>query len=128
MKIEKTIQNKVLIVRIQGRLDGDTPSKLREMIPRWLEIRPNIILDCHKLEYIDSSGLGAFLSCLRKAVALGGDVRIASPLPAVTMVFELTRTQQVFKIFDTLPQALASFDFPENVGETPSEDPINPKT
>lgn len=109
MKIEKDEYNKVLIARIEGRLDGENPSRFKKRIHPWLERNPNLILDCSKLTYLDSSGLGALLSCLRKAVSLGGDLRIAGLVPAARMVFDLTRTRNVFSIFETVEKAAASF-------------------
>ena len=127
MKIEKIEKNNILIVGIKGRLDGSHPAKIRNRLHGWLKLNHNMILDCGKLEYLDSSGLGALLSCLRKAVALGGDLKIVSLVPAAAMVFELTGTHNVFSIFKTIPQALASFHSSKNNDEDISLKKLNPQ-
>lgn len=109
MRIKKTEKDNILIIGILGRMDAEFSFRMRNQIYSWAQSNPNIILDCRELEYIDSNGLGTLLLCLRTAVALGGDFRIAAPLPAVSMVFEFTRTQRVFRIFKTLAQARESF-------------------
>lgn len=110
MEIKKKEKNNILIVSLKGRMDGEYPTEAKKILQPWLEKSPFMILDCRELEYIDSSGLGVFLSCLRRAVALGGDIRIAAPLPAVQMVLELTRTEKVFKIFKTVSRAMILFN------------------
>ncbi len=97
-----------LIVSIKGRIDGEYPMQVRRHLSEWLDEYPFIILDCQELEYIDSSGLGALLFVLRKALEKGGDIRIAAPVPAVMMVLELTRTEKIFQVSDTVEDALAS--------------------
>ena len=109
MEIEKSEINDVLIVRLSGRLDGENPSRFKKQLNRYIELNPDIILDCTELSYLDSSGLGALLSCLRKTVAKGGDMKLTGLGSEVLMVLELTRTQKVFSIFKSIPEALASF-------------------
>jgi len=110
MKMEKKEQNNVLIINLDGRLDGKNPSLFKRCVHKWLKLNSNLILDCSQLSYLDSSGLGALLSCLRAAVKDGGDMRLAAIAPSVSMVFELTRTDKVFSIFGSVSKALASFD------------------
>ncbi len=110
MKIEKKETNGVLVVGLSGRLDGENPSRFKKLLHRYIELNPDVILDCSGLLYLDSSGLGALLSCLRKTVAKGGDMKLAGLAPAALMVLELTRTQKVFSIFESVQEAMASFD------------------
>jgi anti-sigma B factor antagonist len=62
---------------------------------------------------MDSSGLGVLVSCLRKAVVKGGDIRLAALAPKVRMLLELTRVDKVFQTFVKVEDALTSFiDYP----------------
>jgi len=110
MKLIKNEQNGVLVITIDGRIDGENPSVFKMRVHKWLKYNSNLIIDCSQLSYIDSSGLGALLSCLRQAVKNGGDLRLAAIPTSVSMVFELTRTDKVFSIFGSVSKALASFD------------------
>jgi anti-sigma B factor antagonist len=61
------------------------------------------------LKFVDSSGIGALLSCLRRAHAAGGDVKLAELQPGVKQLFELVRMNRLFEIFETLADARQSF-------------------
>ncbi len=110
MKMKKNEQNNILIINLDGRMDGENPLLFKRHVHKWLKHNSNLILDCSQLSYLDSSGLGALLSCLRAAVKKGGDMRLSAITPSVFMVFELTRTDKVFSIFGSVSLALASFD------------------
>lgn len=119
MEIEKKEINGVLIAGLSGRLDGENPSHFKDRLHRYIELNPNVILDCTKLSYLDSSGLGALLSCLRKAIAKGGDMKLACLGLEALMVLELTRTQEVFSIFGSVPGALTSFKMDKTYDRNP---------
>jgi len=110
MEIDKREQNDILIITLDGRMDGEDPSQFKRSVHLWLKYNSKLILDCSQLSYLDSSGLGALLSCLREAVKKGGDLRLAAVTSSVSMVFELTRTDKVFSTFESVPQAIASYN------------------
>ena len=116
MKIDFTLEGELAIAHLNGRLDGKAPAQLRKELATQLEKTSFMIVDCSALEYMDSSGLGALLACLRVAVAKKGDIRLAALAPKLKMLFELTRANKVFAIFPTIPDAVASF---EDQGKTP---------
>ncbi len=66
-----------------------------------------IILDLTKVEFIDSSGLGAIVASMKQ---LGSDCRLdlAGLHPFVEKVFRLTRMDTVFKLFASLDDALST--------------------
>ena len=61
------------------------------------------------LRFVDSSGLGAMLSCLRQLNATGGDLKLCGMSKAVRSVFELVRMHRIFDIYDTREQAVSAF-------------------
>jgi len=62
-----------------------------------------------RLRFVDSSGLGAFISCLRKLNAKGGDLKLCGMSKQVRAVFELVRMHRIFDIFGTRDEALRAF-------------------
>ena len=58
----------------------------------------NLDLDCSRLDFVDSSGLGALISMQKLANERGGRLRLLSPKPTVVQVLELTRLHRVFEI------------------------------
>jgi len=99
----------IAVVTISGRLDALNSRELRKEFKNLIEQTTHIVFDCGTLDYIDSSGLGVIVACLRKAVSAGGDLRLASLENRAKMVFELTRTEKLFGIYKNVEQALDSF-------------------
>jgi anti-sigma B factor antagonist len=66
-------------------------------------------VDLSHLRFVDSSGLGAMLSCLRQLNATGGDLKLCGMSKAVRAVFELVRMHRIFDIYDTRELAVSAF-------------------
>jgi len=64
-----------------------------------------IVLDLSKVEFLDSSGLGAVVAAMK---LLGADrkLELVGLTPTVEKVFRLTRMDSVFTIHPDLPTAL----------------------
>jgi anti-sigma B factor antagonist len=57
-----------------------------------------LVLNLRDLEFIDSAGLGVLVGCLRRCVAMGGDLCLAEVPALVLSVLELTRLTRVFQV------------------------------
>ena len=68
-----------------------------------------IVLDLEKVRFIDSAGLGDLVAWKKRALQLGGDVRLLRPRDKVRDLFELMALTRVFRIFDDEAEAVASF-------------------
>lgn len=86
----------------------------RDMGP-VLEGHPNVVLDMTHLQFVDSSGIGAFLSCLRRVNNAGGDLKLCGITKQVYSVFQITRMHRIFDIFDTRDQAVQAFQTSDGV-------------
>ena len=62
-----------------------------------------------KLEFVDSSGLGVFLSCMRKVTSADGNFKLAELNSTVRSLFELVRMHRVIEIYNTMDEAIAAF-------------------
>lgn len=101
----------------EERLDAHNSPNLKEYLLRQLENDPNrLIADLSEVRFIDSSGLGAFLSGYKNASLRHNSLALAGLQPRVQSMFELTRLHRVFEIYPTIEEALGG-----NVGETPHE-------
>ncbi|MFN4853469.1 MAG: STAS domain-containing protein [Bacteroidota bacterium] len=65
------------------------------------------ILDFSLFEYMNSSGLGVFLTILTKTRSKDGEVIIAHVNPKIRELLIITKLITVFKVCDTLDEALA---------------------
>ena len=74
-----------------------------------LEANTKLVFDLSRLRFVDSSGLGAFLSCLRHVNAKGGDLKLCGMSKPVRAVFELVRLHRIFDILGTREEAVRAF-------------------
>ena len=90
-------------------LDASNAGELKRDIAPLLEANTKLVIDLGRLRFVDSSGLGAFISCLRKLNAKGGDLKLCGMSKQVRAVFELVRMHRIFDIFGTREEALRAF-------------------
>ena len=99
----------VAAVRVDQLDAGNAGEFKRDMTP-VLDANTKLVLDLSYLRFVDSSGLGAFISCLRKLNARGGELKLSGMSKDVRAVFELVRMHRVFDIFATREEAVRAFD------------------
>jgi anti-sigma B factor antagonist len=107
--LDSSTSQPVGVVILKARIDASNSSELQKAFALWLQQTSNFIFDCKELDFIDSSGLGAIVSCLRKALEHHGDVKLAGLGAKVSMIFELTKAKKLFSIFSDRSEALQSF-------------------
>lgn len=110
MKIKTEKQGSVAVLTLQGRLDAEASLELREYVDELAEDGTiMLVLGMGELDFVDSSGLGVLVACLRRVAQDGGDLRLADLTIQFKSVLELTRLDRLFKIFDKPNLAVASF-------------------
>ncbi len=109
MQLNFTQQDQVGIIEVSGRLDAYNAPELRAKYDQVAEKAVNFVFDMSKCEFIDSTGLGTIVACLKSASQGGGDIHIANLQSKPRMVFDITRAHKIFHIFDDLEAAVSSF-------------------
>lgn len=100
----------VIVVALPGdMLDASNAKEFKRDIASVLEPQAKVVFDLAELRFVDSSGLGAFLSCLRQLNATGGDLKLCGMTKPVRTLFELVRMHKIFDIVGTRDEALRSF-------------------
>ncbi|HET6427680.1 MAG TPA: STAS domain-containing protein [Phycisphaerae bacterium] len=91
-------------------LDAGNHDRFKSALMPIVAQTPGVVLDVSQLDFVDSSGLGAILTCLRKARSGGGNLKLlcGSSRP-VRMFFELVRIHGVIDVYETREEALESF-------------------
>lgn len=109
MNLTSTDKGSVRIVTVEAdRIDAAMAIQFKDEMRRETVSGPDrVILNLSQIEFIDSSGLGAIVAAMKQ---LGNSRRLelAGLTPAVEKVFRLTRMDTVFRLFDTLDDAVAS--------------------
>ena len=90
-------------------LDASNAGEFKRDMAPLLDAHAKMVLDLSRLRFVDSSGLGAFISCLRKLNARGGDLKLCGMSKQVRGVFELVRMHRVFDILATTEDAVRAF-------------------
>ena len=104
--IVENIAEDIAIVRPTGRLNMVTAPIVRETIVAAIaEGRPRVVVDLGRVEFIDSTGLGALIGSLKSARQAGGDLRIARPTAQVQMIFSLSNLDRILTAHATPEEA-----------------------
>ncbi len=110
MTIESEQMGDVTVATVpMEELDASNSADFKRDIGSVLDSTTKLALDLSRLRFVDSSGLGAFISCLRKLNAKGGDLKLYGMSKQVRAVFELVRMDRIFDILATKDEAVAEF-------------------
>ncbi len=112
MDISHDTKEGVLVVTLEGEhLDAKETPFFKQKILDLLnnESTAQAVFDLHRLQFIDSSGLGAFLSILKILHGKGGDLKLAGMSRTIRTMFELVCMHKIFEIFNSPEEALRSF-------------------
>lgn len=98
------------VVSISGReLMAGNVRNFKEAVAETLDSRDKIVIDLGNLEFIDSVGLGALVTCLKRVRQRHGDIKLCRMSTSVQHLFHMVKLERVFQIFDSLDAALTSF-------------------
>jgi anti-sigma B factor antagonist len=94
------------VIHCEGRLNMVSAPELREVVKDAIgNGRPRIVLDMSAVTFVDSSGLGSLVGCLKNAREAHGDLRLVAPGKQVTMVLQLSNLDRVFGTYDSVEAA-----------------------
>ncbi|MGH9306259.1 MAG: STAS domain-containing protein [Acidimicrobiales bacterium] len=93
------IRDKGIMVelRVIGEIDVSTTGYLRSVLDRQVDLpdNPLVVLDLAGVTFIDSSGLNDIVSASRRMRAVGSDLVLQHPRPAVTQVLATTGIDRI---------------------------------
>jgi anti-anti-sigma factor len=101
----------VTVLDLKGRLvfeEGD--AVLREHINALVALgRMNIVVNLREVTYVDSCGIGVLVAKFVSLRRKGGDLRFVNVTPRSRRLLEITKLMGIFRIYDSEPEAIASF-------------------
>ena len=111
MEIPVENRQNVIVVEIPVKeLDAGNSGDLKAAMAPILEKGSKLVIDFHRMQFIDSSGLGAILSFLRQLSAKEGDLKLCGMTKQVRAAFELVRMHRIFDIFENREEAVRAFN------------------
>lgn len=103
----REIKDNYQLFRLTGLLDAFSELIFRKSIGSCIDEGPkDIILDLSKIEFVDSSGLGALVQLVKKAQTEGGTLQVVSN-PRVTQTVKLVRLEKFLSLQNSLSDAIA---------------------
>lgn len=110
MPINKTRQSDIVICQLNGDIDINSSPDIRKNLDELTSKQEKkIILNLGNVSYIDSSGLATLVEMLKKTKKYGGELRLSNLADKVKSLFEITKLEKLFKIYDTAEEAIANF-------------------
>jgi anti-sigma B factor antagonist len=104
--VEQKIGSNVILSVLEPRLVADKAQPFKEAVGRYYANGPiSLALDLAKVEFIDSTGLGAILSVLKR-MPKGSELLVCRLNETVSNMFMLTRMDRVFTICKTVDEAV----------------------
>ncbi|MBC8393082.1 MAG: STAS domain-containing protein [Deltaproteobacteria bacterium] len=110
MEFNTEIIDDVTVVELKTDvLDANNAREFKESISPVLENNQKVVFDMSQVGFLDSSGCGTILSCLRQLNSAGGDLKMYGLQKPVRTLFELIRMHRIIEIFNTKEEAVKSF-------------------
>jgi anti-sigma B factor antagonist len=95
------------VIEPSGRLDMLAAPQLKSLVASAVTSgKTPVVVDLARVEFLDSSGLGALISGLRATRQAGGDLRIAGAAAQVLAVLELTNIDRIIPPYGNVEDAL----------------------
>jgi len=102
----REVKNNYQLFRLTGLLDAFSEATFRKVISKCIDDGPkHVILDLSKIDFVDSSGLGALVQLVKKAQTLEGTLQIVSN-PRVTQTVKLVRLEKFLSLQPTVDDAV----------------------
>ena len=97
LKVDLRQEGEKLFVDLQGDLDINSNKEFKEKVNSVQGVK-KITVNCENLSYIDSTGLGAFISIYKNIKEKGEKLVITGLKPHIKKIFLITDLDKVFEI------------------------------
>ncbi len=97
MTVTKTLEDKILNVKVDGRLDTATAPELEKELEEVLAEAEELVFDFEGLEYMSSAGLRILLATQKKMAAKGG-MKVTNVNDVISEIFDITGFSDILTI------------------------------
>ena len=95
----------VTVLHFAGDVDVSKSLAVRDAVGAAVEAGTAVVVDLSGVRFIDSSGIGILVTAHRKAPDA---FAVAGAVEAVRRALELTRTDRILRLFDSVDEAVAA--------------------
>lgn len=112
MKTSRKPEGKIMVLELSGKLmGGPDHEKFKTEIKSLIdEGYKDVILDLAGVPWVNSTGLGILISGYHSLRAAEGTMKICEVKERVLSIFYISQLQNVFTVFPTRTEALASYE------------------
>ncbi|MDG4774442.1 MULTISPECIES: STAS domain-containing protein [unclassified Solwaraspora] len=94
------------VLEVGGEVDVYTAPRLRERLLELIDAgNHKIVVDLHRVDFLDSTGLGVLVGALKRLRPAGGTFGLVCDKESLLKIFRITALDQVFPIFPTVQAA-----------------------
>lgn len=101
--------NGILIVQLPGNFDADNTRAFKQRMIPFVQSNMKIVFDMNRVENVDSSGIGAILSCLRRVRGKNGELKLCRLHRKIEELFRLMCLDRALDIFPSRQEAIDAF-------------------
>lgn len=98
-------QGALVITPIAKRLDATVAPEFRTLVSDRVSKAQLVVLALDKVTFIDSSGLAALISLIKR-LPRGGELRLASVSSSIRSLIAITRLEKLLPVYDNVASAL----------------------
>lgn len=107
------------VLHVGGRLDFESSLDFEQQVNSMIQSGGDrFVIELSEVELLSSAGLRVLLSTAKRVQHRHAELALASPSQVALQVFRISHFDLLFKIFPTLPDALAAF----GISAAPAED------
>ncbi len=109
LRLESRPVGEVFVVQCIGRIvAGNEVFTLHSQVGDAIENYGDVVLQLDRVEFIDSSGLGALVRLMQAARTKSGDLKLCGVPAKIRKVLELTHLLKQFEVYDSLEEAITA--------------------
>ncbi|MBN1351729.1 STAS domain-containing protein [candidate division KSB1 bacterium] len=108
MEINTKMIDSAVVIEPVGDIDLYSSVEVRKKVLSFIQKQiPILLIDLGKVDYMDSSGVATLVEGLQGVRKYGGRLALVNLATGVKAVFELSRLDKVFDIFESMEKAIA---------------------
>ena len=97
------------VLSVRGEIDAFTSPMLRERLVALLDRgHYRLVVDLEGVDFMDSTGLGVLVSCLKRTKEHDGELMLVCTSPQILRVLSITGLDRVFDVRGTGPEGTPS--------------------
>jgi anti-sigma B factor antagonist len=94
------------VLAVDGEIDIQTAPELRSQLVKLIDAGTRaLVVDLTKVDFLDSSALGALVGAGKHAEREGGSLSVVCSSPKIIRIFQITRLTEVIPVYGDLDLA-----------------------